>query len=1279
MKLSMRILLIAYMVSNLLVLSRSRATKMTFEQAKQSLLQGTLYIAPRPDLTHLKPEEKNSLMSIQAEQDLYPHPYILQANGTFIPNPLPRQRYQQWQEHQRVSSQKRYDRFRKWLLTDMSQLTEPRQEQGQIYLYPSGEFNPNQYQGRPDPLPLSLSFLWTPPMMNLRDEKAMPRRAMSKMLIALHQMLMQPLNTQTNPATSINQFYINPLLEDIIEYGDPVLAALANGVLARQGQAAALARRKQLWERAQGLSLYLHAGRVIKRAAEINTPDIHMSPEKRSHPMQTLDALASDNNTVAALRVLKEQWRPNGLIVNTRLQYHRNHNTTRISRSISHQTTHVQVSQETPTYNVDGTATVYVGNDALSPPTTVVRGKTQKSGQSGQGPTLSEPDDVQPDFMPLKKEITGLGHYLNEFEAYDCSTPINLQTVRLPEEEDCQDRRASPITSTRNVTYYLLQKSEFYELPVRRCQRYITRLPFQCAMFDHVTPSTLDFIIKYPQPVTEWECQNMWETGKVQVKRRPEASILLDEEFELNRPGHTQLNYELVGKTYWNNGEIECEGTKYYSKAQQAVMTSMTVFAKDDIELSEDTLRIDQEGHMSTVITEDAFPTECDVRRGVCTTGTGTYIWDPPQGAQSCTVHKLRLVEGEEIMVTDGTKLTTIVTDNHAMIRMVVTSSTYLCDVPVLSTNFEQLYLIDMAPPHGALPAEFNHELPDAAKSLALYFNQQSGWLHGAFAGQLHDYVHELLVKKCEEERITNQNQYAALAAHQKSMTEGTTVRLDPGVFATATGEVWKRYQCRPIVVIGENKPRCYDALPVRILPNDLLRISMIYNITEETQFYMEPGSRRITMAATEVPCTSHFAPLYQTRQKMWVQVMPAIVPARRPETIAQVEDSPYSQTYAVLLAGPDFQAGGIYTKEQIQRMEKFQRMHRVRERVLAKLVTATGEDRTAQIDEGLSLTDSLFEQAGVPNILDVGALFTKIWSFLKDYGAVASGILSLVLAYRFVVALFKMCYHGMYPDHGYSNGWMICLGACCPYGIRLIFDTFHRLGRRRIRRHERESDATYFRIQNREECQEGNNTDTRSPRQVVRTSSSRPLPSVPEEKLTMGMTGKTRNEDEDALAGPGFNDPLLRHCPQPTAPSNDSAYHDSGSNKGLDEMSLASTTRSIIRTGTPMPFSFTTLRRQVQKMAGAVRKEDAYHVDAQLTKVTNTPIMDSTHASREGTTLINEGDVASGECEQQKGEPQKPTKPQTPPLSSSPQNPPPNIPEEKKDEKQTNKQTDDQ
>jgi len=661
-------------------------------------------------------------------------------------------------------------------------------------------------------------------------------------------------------------------------------------------------------------------------------------------------------------------------------------------------------------------------------------------------------------------------HTEDEFLAYDCTNPTQMETITVPQRPRCDKRAAqSIITKRRNATYALLQFTPLQRMPIRSCERRRTRIPSQCGGFDHMTFITSDMRVQSMQPIMIHECRRMWADKEVTIRSNPHGAAVISRTFPLEVPGTTELYYDSHGRVWFHdNKEVECEGVGWVSK-DLGVMKGVVQFVSDHITLKEDTLEVQADGSM-ILVKEQQVLHSCNPHQGRCVNQGVTYIWHPPREEVACPFYQTRTLHGEEITIVneDDQGSTTIFDDDASMVRLIKRDKQMNCGGLMFGTNFDRLFLVPLGSDHPPLPTIFQRELPAYARELTLYFNQQHGWLHGQFSGRLHDYIHTLMERQCRFNQQQRVVQYAELAASQGAAVNGKTVALGKGRFATATGEAWVQYTCRPTTVFGANRPQCYNNLPITLRTTDEYIIRTALNITNPPLgFFLEPTTRIIKTDASVTPCSPQYANLYQNTKEEWIQATPALLPARAPAVLPLVPDSPHTTHLRKLLIGPNFQQGGIYTSKQLEGINHFQRLNTVKDRVLTKLVYEANEMETPE----QTLGQNLFHSVGIPDINIFKRISNSpIWQGLVEFGSVAAALAALYCIYLGIIAVIKFCYRFFFPEHGFGSCCARVLGGLFPYCTRMLFEATARKGRRRTRRRrERQRPKQYITIRPRE------------------------------------------------------------------------------------------------------------------------------------------------------------------------------------------------------------------
>jgi len=874
--------------------------------------------------------------------------------------------------------------------------------------------------------------------------------------------------------------YVYPvvsLLWAAADQGDPALSFLALNVLANHKFDQALAAKNPVWNRARRVSEFYAIAHKLHRRAKQNAPPEEL--KKLRLMAQQLAPPRRDRAGTTHFHIDKD----------TRNRARRSVNTDNILRNLS-----VTVTQQ-PTRGA-----------------TVV-GKELETFSESERSSYLTPDDIKPEEIGPLPDLMGfegrhMDHPYNnlsrawnpallpeghEFDAYDCSVPLGAQLVQAPKPSDCTEPGHTNVLHARKASFHLLQESRTTYLPIQFCALKRTIIPVYCGEFDYQTLNTYDMQIMNSEPISVSECRIMHAERKIKTKRIDHQDREHISVFQLKMNGTSQLRYDVRGTVWLDNNEVQCHGAPWWSESKQGYIDNMIVAHADDITLRHEEALVDNEGNIDLAEGRLRLPRSCPPERGHCTTEEGTYVWVPPSQGEQCQLFHTKTLTGEEVTVVNKGEPATIFNDDKEMVRLQKKAAVFKCGTVVHKTNFPSLYLIDV---DVDLPGELERPLPAHEVRLSMYFNQQSGWLHGNFRGELRSYVSQLFERKCREEHARTAVQYAGIASLQASVKDGTTISLGQGMFATAAGEAWRRYRCRKVRVYGLNDDKCYNALPIQAEPAVHRRLTNQTDPTEEPEpLFMEPRTRILTTMASEVACSDILAPIYENVQGGHVSVTPTLITVAKPTILQPETKAPPENQEGLFL--PDFQGGGIYTAEQLEDAES--RTNHVRATDLAindlgKIYKDTTQGHYNTLNSERFLTGIA---KGIPE-LEAFWETAWFWEFISKYGMAMSSIVGTYCSYVILKNIWHCIFRCLLPSHGFSGYLARVAGALCPWLTSAIYENFHPDGQLR---QARESRRTY-RI--RDQGTMENETETPAP---VTTEA----PSAPQEESAGGTGINTR------------------------------------------------------------------------------------------------------------------------------------------------------------------------
>ena len=436
-------------------------------------------------------------------------------------------------------------------------------------------------------------------------------------------------------------------------------------------------------------------------------------------------------------------------------------------------------------------------------------------------------------------------------------------------------------------------------------------------------------------------------------------------------PGQVHTwSYEEVGRTYYQDGQLRCEGGMFRG-APDFVVTVHQRF-----KLVTDTIVGDKQQISAPGL---GLKLKCDIQAGECLTDEGTFIWDLPV-AEECPLARNKNFHGIEAIDNEG-KTVVMSTDGN-LVRVIKGEPVSLCDRVVYSTNYPDLYLYPLT---GERP--FHRHIHPEEVSITMYINNRDDYLYHHLLETVKDEFQKTLTNDCHQKKETNQMRTWL----QHTDPKLATWTLGGGTFATAAGEVLYTYACRPMLVKAVQTDRCFQSLPVRPLSH--------FDLVSDLWF-LEPLTHRLTKQGVPVPCSLQFAPKYQDYSGKWLTATPQIHEAKPPNRPDRV---PHRNLE--LQGQLDWSRGGIYEQQELRDMETYLDFSRRRDALTYKMLEQASSDRQLDIWKPLRL-ESMFPGTQVLNPSFMHTLWTKILGFLHTWGDGAAIFLSTYLICRTIWAL---------------------------------------------------------------------------------------------------------------------------------------------------------------------------------------------------------------------------------------------------------------------------------
>ena len=623
---------------------------------------------------------------------------------------------------------------------------------------------------------------------------------------------------------------------------------------------------------------------------------------------------------------------------------------------------------------------------------------------------------------------------VHPFVAYDCSQPLDLESVQLHESQDCLEEGESS-ADQQNVSYVLLQRADFLRVPVTTCRVQQTIIPLYCGSMDHQTLITPFLRIQEVKTVTAEECRQLWASQKF----KDEKGHL----HPLHRNRTSYLQYDRVGYTSPAEWHTDCQGGAWHiaGRTYHHVVVSVNLA----ITLIVEEGKIDDNGGMELAQSGLRLPCR-DVDQG-CQLFESTHVWRTPGARESCRYFQARTVAG--VLMTEPDNRRTFISTDGSLTRVELKAELSVCGRSVTQTNYQKL----------AVSTDFRNplwmrKLHPNELSVITYANQQDKAILAHIAEAATAEFKKVRRHICQYQRSAKSNSLATLAAEHTARVGGETASLGDGVFVTAAGEGYYKYRCRRVRVTGRNMPGCYSALPVQLSPTDARLYQAArrrdrkvgtpllqhrrrrdaddtdgdYTLDDATtppkplpDFFMEPYSHRLTTIGIPRACSGDFAPVWKTQTGQWVKAAPAIRSVAAPKHMEVMgSDDLEDDTDSAFRALQDYnvEVGGIYPPDDVHAME----MYREGVRRGQQVETYIGE--RAQFRKSLGDSQTLDPGdifPGMPTIQ--GTWLPDFWGFVQKWGYLASIFIGVVMVWRVISwavgVVLRMCLH----QHRYGCG----------------------------------------------------------------------------------------------------------------------------------------------------------------------------------------------------------------------------------------------------------------
>ena len=625
-----------------------------------------------------------------------------------------------------------------------------------------------------------------------------------------------------------------------------------------------------------------------------------------------------------------------------------------------------------------------------------VKATRAQKDQEGTGTTTRPEQEERPDVDSLprgsirKGRSVGINNKELEFDALDCSTPVNVSSTIINRNGDCIQEEETP--RQRPVTVRVLQQAVKTHFSMLRCRARRYRMTYLCNWSTgHSTLVGNEWFFDQEWLVGKEECWTAWKEGRYFG--------------QVVRPNTTNHVYHLTAGHDWSTGtDLHCEGAQWTDflrqqnhlderKTNVKGVSNMMVRDHINLELTTVDATMDQGGVVMDQHNQLILP--CRAQDEVCRVANhATYIWTMPSPEARCSLYSTRDAPVKGVYLSGPDDRETFLSTDGSMLRLEVLETISLCEGLVSRTSYDSIYLTQ----------NLNHQLfrrplHESEVSLATYSNAKDEFLHREALHYINDFAKEVREESCRRSKRQRSADFARRAAEQSAILSGETAHLGGNRFVSAAGEAWYTYQCRPIVVRARQAEECYDSLPVTLAEEDLeVYLAARSSSTQEREngskpleFFMEPHSHRLTTVGIPGPCAPPFTPLFRNRHQRWIAAGGSknrFYLAARPQ---QLEILAMEGSFEPMGTEVDYDGGGIYDAEAIRNMELFSQAPRAGHGLAANLATQSvaGASQGTPVHSG----DLFPELRGVAKTLrdPMMTFLSTLWKWVDRYGQLCS------------------------------------------------------------------------------------------------------------------------------------------------------------------------------------------------------------------------------------------------------------------------------------------------
>ena len=454
-----------------------------------------------------------------------------------------------------------------------------------------------------------------------------------------------------------------------------------------------------------------------------------------------------------------------------------------------------------------------------------------------------------------------------QFMAYNCSHPLDISTMKVP--LSCETvTNVNQFSEGQTVTASIFSLRPPNEKVAFSCERYVTRVFYQCGMFSHIG-------LEYPP-----ETRRSHPVDVDMCERMAATSTFMDESgslHQINSPGITYISLVSAGTLLYSKQSVSCEGETIKIHNKPIDKTIILV----DIELR--IFRLAAQVHKKSVFLIDPrlkLQKE-EKQKGVTTPAGTTFFWsniDTP----SCPLSWVMNIKMTQS--TDASGKVILFNREHKilLVKKRVTVKHPRCkkiSKELFKTNLHRIVVaVD----------ESNGEVDDMGLSEG-----------GADTEAMLTHIRNLetYTSNIMREEMSRIRELLDCERSINNFSNGFTQVGNVGVTHILQGELTVRISCEKIQVTfdEERNKVCYKDFPV-----------VAAGPRNSDRWFLEPGTRALKLRSTIVPCAGHMVAVVSSDGSYFVQ-SPTLRLIQEPEDFA-----PHSN---ISVEDQDI---GIFTEEQL-------------------------------------------------------------------------------------------------------------------------------------------------------------------------------------------------------------------------------------------------------------------------------------------------------------------------------------------------------------------------